>query len=82
MTIPGRWQGVTAEVLFQRLAEYVEDAEECGEPMDWRGVADRMIAWRTNEGKADGSRFDITDRTSDSLMSRTHRAKRVRSCRR
>jgi hypothetical protein len=48
---PGRWQGVTAEVLFQRLAEYVEDAEERGEPMDWRGVADRMIAWRTNEGE-------------------------------
>jgi hypothetical protein len=25
---PGRWQGVTAEALFQRLAEYVEEAEE------------------------------------------------------
>jgi hypothetical protein len=43
---PGRWQGVTAEVLFQRLAENVEAAEERGEPMDWRGVAERMIAWR------------------------------------
>jgi hypothetical protein len=48
---PGRWRGVTAEVLFQRLAEYVEDAEERGEPMDWRGVADRMIAWRASEGE-------------------------------
>ncbi|MEQ4205766.1 hypothetical protein [Actinopolymorpha sp. B9G3] len=47
---PSRWQGVTAEVLFQRLAEYVEHAEERGGPMDWRGVADRMIAWRASEG--------------------------------
>jgi hypothetical protein len=27
---PGRCKGVTAEALFQRLAEYVEDAEERG----------------------------------------------------
>lgn len=36
---PGRWQGVTPEALLQRLAHYVEEAEERGEPMDWRGVA-------------------------------------------
>ena len=33
MTNPGRWQGLTAETLFQRLAEYVEAAEERGEPI-------------------------------------------------
>jgi hypothetical protein len=49
---PGRWKGVTAADLFQRLAEYVEDAEERGEPIDWRrGVTDRMIAWRASEGE-------------------------------
>jgi hypothetical protein len=48
---PGRWQGVAAEALFQRLAEYVEEAEERGVPIDWRrGVAERMIAWRASEG--------------------------------
>lgn len=48
---PGRWRGVTAEVVFQRLAEYVEEAEERGEPIDWRrDVAERMIAWRATEG--------------------------------
>ncbi|KAA1423173.1 hypothetical protein F0U47_20245 [Nocardioides antri] len=46
---PDRWQGVTAEALFQRLAEYVENAEERGEPIDWRGVAERLIAWRASE---------------------------------
>jgi hypothetical protein len=48
---PGRWQGVTADVLFQRLAQYVEAVEEHGEPMDWRGVAEAMIAWRASEGE-------------------------------
>jgi hypothetical protein len=48
---PGRWQGVTADVLFQRLAEYVEAVEEHGEPMDWRVVAEAMIAWRASEGE-------------------------------
>jgi len=48
---PGRWQGVTAEALFQRLAEYVEEAEELAVPIDWRrGVAERMIAWRASQG--------------------------------
>jgi hypothetical protein len=48
---PGRWQGVTAEALFQRLAEYVEEAEERAVPIDWRrDVAERMIAWRAAEG--------------------------------
>jgi hypothetical protein len=46
-----RWQGVTANALFQRLAELVEEAEERGEPMDWRGVAERMISWRTSREK-------------------------------
>ena len=44
---PGHWHGVTAEALFQRLAEYVAEAEERGEPIDGRrDVAERMIAWR------------------------------------
>ncbi|MBB1503163.1 hypothetical protein H5397_17425 [Propioniciclava sp. MC1683] len=48
---PERWRGVTAEALFQRLAEYVEEAEERGEPIQWRqDVAERMIAWREAEG--------------------------------
>lgn len=47
---PDRWQGVTAEALFQRLAEYVEEAEQGGEPIDWwRDVTVRMIAWRAAE---------------------------------
>jgi hypothetical protein len=48
---PGRWQGVTAEAVFQRLAECVEAAEQRGEPIDWwRDVAERIIAWRATEG--------------------------------
>ena len=44
---PEHWSGVTAEAVFQRLAEVVEEAEERGEPIDWsRDVAARMIAWR------------------------------------
>lgn len=46
---PDRWRGVTAEVVFQHLAEYVEEAEERGEPMDWAAVTDRMVAWRRND---------------------------------
>lgn len=47
---PERWQGVSADALFQRLAKYVEEAEERGEPIDWRrDVAERMIAWRAGE---------------------------------
>jgi hypothetical protein len=49
---PGRWQGVTAEALFQRLAEYVEEAEERGEPIHWQpDVVERMIAWLAIEGE-------------------------------
>ncbi len=48
---PEGWRGVTAEALFQRLAEYVEEAEERGEPIQWRDVAERMIAWRAAEAK-------------------------------
>lgn len=47
---PDRWEGVEAEALFQRLAEYVEEAEESGEHIDWRAVVERMIAWRVTEG--------------------------------
>ena len=49
---PDRWHGVTAEDLFQRLAQCVEAADERGRPIDWRvDVAEPMIAWRTNEGR-------------------------------
>ncbi len=44
------WNGLTAEAIFQRLAEYVEDAEERGDPIDWIEIAARMIAWRANKG--------------------------------
>ncbi|HVF19513.1 MAG TPA: hypothetical protein VNA14_04640 [Mycobacteriales bacterium] len=48
---PDRWQGVTAEDIFQRLAEYTEAAEERGDPIDWRrDVTDLLIAWRVTEG--------------------------------
>lgn len=46
---PERWEGVTPGALFQRLAEHVEEAEERGEPIDWRGVAVQMIDWRVGE---------------------------------
>ncbi len=47
---PDRWQGLTAETLLQRLAEYVEAAEERGETFDWqRDVTDLPIAWRASE---------------------------------
>ena len=44
---PERWEGVTAEAVLQRLAEFVEEPEERGEPIDWwQDVAQRMIDWR------------------------------------
>ena len=44
---PDRWSGVTAEALFQRLAECVEDVENSGDRIDWRqDVTERLIAWR------------------------------------
>ena len=47
---PERWLGVTAEAVFQRLAEVIEEAEEGGDPIDWpRDVAARMIAWRADD---------------------------------
>lgn len=49
---PGRWEGLTAEALFQRLAECVEEAEERAEPLDWPWVAERMLAWRDDQGSA------------------------------
>lgn len=49
---PDRWRGVTADVLFQRLAEFVEAAEEGGQPIDWRrDVTEPMIAWRSSDGE-------------------------------
>ena len=48
---PDRWQGVTAEAIFQRLAECVEESEERGGQVDWRDVTERMIAWRAVEGE-------------------------------
>lgn len=50
---PDRWEGVNAEALFQRLAQYVEEAEGSGASFDpGRDVATRMIAWRAAEGGA------------------------------
>ncbi|MEJ2578529.1 MAG: hypothetical protein P8Z68_05460 [Kineosporiaceae bacterium] len=49
---PARWQGVTAEALFQRLAEFVEETENRGEPIDWwHAVAERMIACRVRDSE-------------------------------
>ncbi len=45
---PDRWVGVTAETVFQGLAEFIEAAEERGE-IDWRrDVVEPMIAWRSS----------------------------------
>lgn len=50
---PGRWHGVTAEAVFQRLAEAVEQAEESGASLDWRrDVVEALIAWRATDGEA------------------------------
>ena len=49
---PGRWEGLTAEALFQRLAECVQEAEERGSLIDWPGVAERMLARRDDQGSA------------------------------
>lgn len=46
---PERWHAVTAEVLFQHLVAYVEQAEERGGPMSREADADRLIAWWTYE---------------------------------
>jgi hypothetical protein len=43
-----RWQGISAEAIFQRLAQLVEDAEERG-AIDWHGVTRALIAWRATE---------------------------------
>ena len=43
---PERWQGIEAEAIFQVLATLVEQEEESGDSVDWRAVANRMIAWR------------------------------------
>lgn len=48
---PARWEGVTAEAIFQRLAECVEAAEQRGEIDWWTDVAEPMLAWRASEGE-------------------------------
>lgn len=48
---PERWEGVTVEAVFQQLAQFIEEAEERGEPIDWsRDVTQRMIDWRGRKG--------------------------------
>lgn len=46
---PGHWAGVTAEEIFQRLGELIEQAAARGKAEDWLGVAPEMIAWRTQQ---------------------------------
>lgn len=49
---PERWEGVTAEAVFQRLGQLVEEVEERGESLDWRRcVVEPLIAWRADIGK-------------------------------
>lgn len=45
---PERWNGVTAERVFQRIAELVEVIEDRGAPVDWRKVRTDMLAWRAD----------------------------------
>lgn len=44
---PDAWEGVRAEVIFQQLAQRVEDAEERGEPLDLSRIAQQLVDWRT-----------------------------------
>jgi hypothetical protein len=48
---PERWEGITVEDVFQRLAKLVEEAEDRGEPVDWWGVRTDMLAWRADDGR-------------------------------
>ena len=44
---PERWD-VTANDIFQSLAEFVERAEDRGGQIDWRrDVVEPMLRWRT-----------------------------------
>lgn len=50
---PQRWAGANAEMLFQKLAESVEQAEERGMSVDrWQDVAEHLIAWRKTASDA------------------------------
>jgi hypothetical protein len=45
---PERWK-VTANDIFQSLAEFIELAEDRGDAIDWRrDVAGPMLKWRTD----------------------------------
>ncbi|NYF10133.1 hypothetical protein HDC94_001289 [Leifsonia sp. AK011] len=44
---PARWSGVTAEQVFQRLAESVEAAEGAGEIDATRDLSAVLKRWRT-----------------------------------
>lgn len=46
---PGRWAGVTAEEIFQRLSELIEEADPSGDAADWFVMAEGMIAWRMQQ---------------------------------
>jgi hypothetical protein len=48
---PERWEGVGAEEVFQRLAEFVEEAGQLVTPVDWgRFVTAPILDWRRPEG--------------------------------
>lgn len=51
---PDRWRDVTAEEVFQRLAEIVEQVDPGGDAQDWFVVQQRMVAWRSGEASRDG----------------------------
>jgi len=52
---PARWSGVTAEEIFQRLADKVEDAEGAGEPLH---LSTTLKEWRTQVTGIEPPSFD------------------------
>lgn len=46
---PDRCRGVTAEAIFQRLAENIERFGDDGQPIDWTQVGQQMLTWRNSD---------------------------------
>lgn len=49
---PERWQGVTSEAIFQRLAESIERSGDGEQTIDWTHVGQTMMTWRDREMSA------------------------------
>ena len=49
---PDRWRDLSAEAIFQRLAESLERSGDCEQPIDWTDVRQEMKTWRDREMSA------------------------------